>query len=210
MAGPLAHGDVVPGAQRPKEVSGEGATPGPPVNEVVASRHLTASAAPQLAALRARMSINQHDKGPFGFFQDPEKAAKQVIDIPMAKKLAPKVVTPFRDVVQAVPISVVIPSKQEFVVNSRTIRSGDQFPLVVGSDTLTVRVERVRNSGVLFRNIKTGEQAEKKMEFLPAGVIRSQGGEILPAGITPTGRGTNQELVIDPADIHPTHNGRSR
>ena len=48
------------------------------------------------------------------------------------------------------------------------------------------------------------------MEFLPAGVIRSRGGEILPDGITPSGRGANQELVIDPANINPTHNGRSR
>lgn len=209
--GSLVRGDVVPAAPAADGASPAVAgTPAPSTDEIVASRLLTASVEPQLAAARARMTINMQEKGPFGFFQDPDKAAKQVLDLPLTKPKEPEVVNAFRDVVQAVPVSVVIPSKQEFVVNSRTIRSGDQFPLVVGNNTLTVRVERVRNSGILFRNIKTGELAEKQMEFLPAGVIRSRGGEILPDGIIPNGQGSNQELVIDPSKINPIHDGRSR
>ena len=210
VAGLLVHADIVvanPAVQIP--AANVAASSGAAGAEPVASRLVTTSVDLQLATLRSRMKINASDKGPFGFFQDPEKAATQVINIPGPEVAIKQVATPFDDVVQAIPVSVVIPSAQEFVVNSRTFRGGEQFPLVLGSETLTVRVERVRSSGILLKNMNTGVVAEKRMNFLPEGVIESKGGEILPDGITRIGS-AKQELVIDPANIKPTINGRSR
>jgi hypothetical protein len=204
---PLAHGKAEPSGQAAKAGSPRGAAPG--VTKIVDSRLGIGRVDSQLEILRTRMAINFTDVGPFGFYQDPEKAAKQVIDLPIAKpeKLEK---TPLQDVVKAIPISMVIPSAQEFYVNSRKIRTGDQFPLVVGNQTIRVRVERVRSSGVVFRDTKTGEVAEKRMEFRPEGVIAAKGGEILPKGIIPTGKSSTEELVIDQTKINPIDGAKSR
>ena len=158
------------------------------------SRLIADSADQQVELMRSRLAINMKDRGPFGLNQDPGKVGS-TIDLGPVRRRAKKVVTPFIDVVRAVPVAAVFPAEQEFLVGYRSIRTGDTFPLVVRDEKISVRVESVHSRGVVFKNLKSGESATKRLDLLPEGI--TPGGKIqLINGVTPAGESSKEPLHI--------------
>ena len=162
------------------------------------SRLIAGSPVEQVELLRARIAINTKERGPFGLNQDPGKQGS-VFKLP-PRRQAKRIKTPFVDVVKAVPVAAVFPSEQEFLVGSRTIRAGDEFPLVVRDEKITVRVESVRSRGVVFKNLKTGALATKRLDMLPDGI--TPGGKIQAIdGVVPAGGASSEPLHVDLSNL---------
>ena len=156
---------------------------------ITSSRLLGDSPLEQIELMRSRLAINAMERGPFGLNQDPSKQTATKLFLP--RKNTRKVVTPFADVVKAVPVAVVFPAEQEFLVGSRTIRAGDTFPLVVRDEKISVRVESVRSNGVVFKNLKSGERATKRLALRPEGV--TPGGKIQSITGVVSAKGASKE-----------------
>ena len=170
--------------------AGETAVPsGPMPSRLVAEEAVT----PYVSMLRGRLAINGRQHDPFGLSQDLKKATS-ILPVPVVKTT--KKSTPFSTVVKAIPIAAVFPLEQEFLVGSRTFHTGQVFPLVAGGDNLSVRVEAVRSSSVRFKNIRSGEVIEKRLDLLPDGVTPG-GGAITVPGVTEQNNEANEPLHIN-------------
>ena len=199
MFPPLALAESAPQAPSPEAPSTE--TGAAAAVMVQPSRLIAGSPGDQVELLRARIAINAKERGPFGLNQDPGKQGS-VFKLP-PRRLAKQVKTPFVDVVKAVPVAAVFPSEQEFLVGSRTIRTGDKFPLVVRDQKITVRVESVRAQGVVFKDLKSGEIATKRLDMIPDGV--TPGGKIQAIdGVIPSGGASQEPLHLDLSSPNPT------
>ena len=191
---PLVHVTAAPESVAPES----GGTVG---GLIQPSRLIADSADQQVELMRSRLAINMKERGPFGLNQDPGKQGS-VFKLP-PRRLAKQVKTPFVDVVKAVPVAAVFPSEQEFLVGSRTIRTGDKFPLVVRDQTITVRVESVRAHGVVFKDLKSGEIATKRLDMIPDGI--TPGGKIQAIdGVIPSGGASQEPLHLDLSSPNPT------
>ncbi|NNC88138.1 MAG: hypothetical protein HKN82_06720 [Akkermansiaceae bacterium] len=181
---PKSPAPAEPGA--PATAAPTGPTPSRLVGEHVES---------YVAQLRARMAINGRDRGPFGLFQDLSNSKQGLLPV-TTRKIERKPQTPFADVVKSIPIAAVFPLEQEFLVGSRTFRTGQVFPLVASGENISVQVVAVRSSSVRFKNIRSGEVLDKRLDLLPDGVT-SGGGSIQVQGVT-----SNRDEASEPLHIN--------
>lgn len=164
----------------------EPATPAPDpelINEP--SRYAGIDIEAYIHAVSSTFSMRNRERDPFGRYQDPNykppvpKAAPRTI-----AKYKPAPVTPFSDIVAAIPITTIIAGQSKFLVKDRSFRTGDQIKLKTsGGKVITVHVVSVASDRVKFRHGTTNETAEQSLHLLPGGMQRG-GGSILPRGLT--------------------------
>ncbi len=147
-----------------------------------------------LVALRAKLAINSQERGPFGFLQNPDEEQVPLFNIP--EKVVKSVDIPFTTVINSLSISAVMPSEGRFMVGARELRVGQVLPLEAGGKMLRIRIEAVKTSEVVFRNLADNTLATKRLDLLPDGV-RPGGGSITVDGVTPTDGGAEEPLYID-------------
>jgi len=151
-----------------------------------------------ISTYSGKFSIKSRATDAFGRYQDPEfKAPEPKLASSSTRptfKAAPP--TPFIDVVSAIEINTVDLAKQRFLVGTREFRKGSVFPLQLpNGKNLKVQVLAVSSTAIVFRNLETGETANRKLEMLPAGM--SKGGEPLTApGMQSTN--PNAPLLVQP------------
>lgn len=155
-----------------------------------ATRFLADDLDGHLVTLKRRLAINKQERGPFGLFQVPGKT-------PIVENRINKMIkkTPFTDYIDQVELSVVNVRDQEFLVGARIFRLGQVFPIVRGTERISVRVEKIASNEVAFRNMKTGEIAKKSLNTAPRGVTAEA--ELNIPGIVPLGGAEAQPLRLD-------------
>lgn len=148
-----------------------------------------------LEALSASFAMRTRARDPFGRHQDPNfKAPEPAVSKPTIAKYKPKPVTPFPQIVEAIPITAIIPSQGKFLVGNRTCRVGERIHLTGGdSESLTVHVVEIAANRVTFRHGVTNETADHVLKILPGGMIRG-GGEDPPAGVVPADTDTTIDI----------------
>lgn len=159
------------------------------------SRHIgEVDRAAYVASMSAMLEIHAQKTDPFGQFQDPD--SKPIVKVePNKPRRAPTVqVTPFKDVVELIRISTVMPGERRFLVGNRSIGLGDQIPLSFRGKPIQVQVIEVSSSGVGFKNVETGETASLKLDLLPAGMTPGLGAITAP-GMVP--QNENAPLMLD-------------
>ncbi|MDP0491999.1 MAG: hypothetical protein Q7Q71_13195 [Verrucomicrobiota bacterium JB023] len=107
----------------------------------------------------------------FGLNQDAKKqVAQKMVE---TEKRAPVVrKTALAEVLKRMELHVVMPSKGSFRIGQRTFYVNDRFPVKLGRELHTLRVESVTSRGVIFRNEETGERAIKSTQRLAEGISR--------------------------------------
>jgi len=179
---------------------GEAAKNEAPV-EHVPSRY--AGTGPELAAYveryAASFSIKSRSTDPFGRTQDPDAkvAAPAVLAQKKSPLYKPAPPTPFKDIVEAIEVNMVIPTKQSFLVGDRSFRRGDVFTIQLPTGkVIKVQVMLVNSSQIAFRNLETGESGVRALNITPAGMQRGNKGIVAP-GMQPAG--PNAPLMIQPS-----------
>jgi hypothetical protein len=148
-----------------------------------------------IKSLADSLSISSRTADPFGQLQDPD--AKPAVLAPAVRNAAPpEPVTPFSAIVPYIQVTTVMSREKRFLVGSRSISEGEQFPINYQGKLINVQVMEVSAQQIQFKNLETGEIAAQKMNALPPGMTP---GKNLPApGMTPAGSNTPLELQIGP------------
>lgn len=178
-------------AASPAEGPGAGPVASPKEADVQPSRFLADGADDRILKMRQRLAINKRERGPFGLYQVPGKTP--IFSGPMPKKSRK---TPFNEFINQIEISVINAKEKEFLVGARMFRLGQVFPIVRGGERLSVRIESVKPSQVTFKNLQTGEIAQRRLDVLPDG-ISATAGNIEVRGVTPNNRGEAAPLHLD-------------
>ena len=149
-----------------------------------------------IKSLADTFSIGSRTTDPFGQLQDPE--AKPASLRPVVQNAAPaEPATPFTSIVPLIQITTVMAREKRFLVGSRSIAEGEQFPINYQGKIISVLVTEVSANQIEFRNVETGETASQKLNALPPGMIP---GKNLPApGMSPAGANTPLEIQTGPS-----------
>lgn len=173
--------------------SSDASTPVPEVEEekdkeliAVPSRYAGIDADAYIRTLLGSFEMRGRARDPFGRHQDPNfKPPTPVVAKKAVQKYKPEPVTPFSDIVEAIPITAIIPAQGKFLVGGRAFSVGSRLKLNTGKDEpLTVHVVGIDNNRVNFRHGITNETASHVLKMLPGGMIRG-GGEARPEGVIP-------------------------
>jgi hypothetical protein len=158
------------------------------------SRYAGIDADAYIRTLLASFEMRGRARDPFGRHQDPNyKPPTPVVAKKTVQKYKPEPVTPFSDIVEAIPITAIIPAQGKFLVGGRAFSVGARLKLNTGKDEpLTVHVVGIDNNRVNFRHGITNETAAHVLKMLPGGMIRG-GGEDRPDGVIPA----NSDDTID-------------
>lgn len=150
-----------------------------------ASRYAGSDIADYVQRTIAHLSMTRRATDPFGRHQNPDyKPPVQEIARPGPAKYAPQPVTPFSDIVAAIPVTTVMPAKGAFLVGNRTFKIGDHFPLrLPNGKSIRVQVAAVTGAAIEFRNLESGETGVLKLTRMPAGMQRGKGGDEIPPGV---------------------------
>lgn len=140
-------------------------------------------------SMRKKLVIASRVTGPFGMAQDPNA---------MVAKLQEKKVKKgaFLEAVAAIQINTVMPLEKKFTSSSREFSAGDIFPVIKNQRQFNVEVIDIKTSGIIFKNIDTGEQVRKNLNSLPAGMKQSAHLDDIP-GVFPANRSNEMPLILD-------------
>ena len=158
-----------------------------------------------IQSVSSQFSIQQQATDPFGLYQDPN--AKPIIKKTPAKvtrRVAPMQATPFADVIRLLQINTVMPGEKQFLIDSSTVREGDQLSLRHRGRLITTKVLSVTSSRILFQNTASKETASLPLNLLPAGMSAGNASITAP-GLIPNRQSNIIELDpgINPDDAAP-------
>jgi len=156
---------------------------GSATDERTSSRYHLSDIDQHISGIASGFAIARHETDPFGLTQDPSKKTampKIVHATPRLRHIPP---TPFKDVVAAIHVTAVLPSEQRFLVESRSIKRGDRFPILFRDKSVTVEVLRVSSSSITFQNVETKVVAKLVLDMVPPGMTRDAGGSAGPPGL---------------------------
>lgn len=196
--GQSAENFAPPAEAATSEEQADAPAPAPRVNPDLIqkpSRHLGVDVDSYLTALVASFDMNDRDYGPFGKHQDPNfQPPKPKVAPRSAPKIDSEPITPFADIVAAIPVTTIIPGQDKFLVGGRSFTVGDTLKLRTGVEQTTPAVvTSVESDRVNFRHGETEETASLSLRLMPSG-MRPGSAEIQPAGVTPTGSDAPIEL----------------
>jgi len=125
-------------------------------------------------------------KCPFGLSQNP--GVRDVI-------AAPKRSVAFEEAIGKIDIVGISPSRGTFLVGANEFTKGNIIPITYGKEVFNAQVVSVRSKGILFRNVKTGEQINKNL-VKDKGVSPFKPIKNLP-GVKPNRTNNTPQIVID-------------
>ena len=142
-----------------------------------------------LDSMGGKLVMAKRDVGPFGMAQDPDAKPVKTVEKKVKKGA-------FLEAVAAIPVNTVIPMDRKFTSSSREFSAGDIFPVIKNQRQFNVEVMEINSSGIVFKNIDTGEQVRKNLNSLPSGMKKSAHLDAIP-GVFPANRGNAMPLVLD-------------
>lgn len=154
-----------------------------------------------LASLSAVFLIKSRTSDPFGQLQDPD--SKPVIKVAAMKTLhhpAPILATPFADIIRLLVVTTIMPGEKRFLVGTRSVKQGDQLPLTFRGKQIRVQVIDVTSRQIAFRNLDTGETANRKLDMLPVGMTAGNHGITAPGMVQDR---PNAPIELETANPHP-------
>jgi len=171
----------------------------PPAPETLHPRYRLGDIDAYIAERLHHLAILSRTTGPFGLPQDLSK--KPTIQKPShssQKRFKPTPKIPLSQIVAALPVNAVMPGKQRFLVGSRSIRTGETFPIQYRGKRVTVRVLHIGLKSIDFVNAESGEKATLSLESLPPGLVRERNGNS-PPGLERDTPGAPIEIQLPPA-----------
>ena len=73
-----------------------------------------------------------------------------------------------------------MPAENRFLVGTRTLNTGDTFPLVSQGRRYQVKVVEVSAERILFRDLGSSEDGELRLDVMPQGMSRGIRGVLAP------------------------------
>lgn len=142
-----------------------------------------------LESMQQRISMAERPIDPFGLPQDPEAKISKPLNREVQKGA-------FLEAIAAIKVNTVIPSEGKFTSNSREFSKGDQFPIIKNERQFNIEILEVNLSGIIFKNVDSGEQVRKKIATLPEGMKKNSLLDAIP-GVFPANSKNAMPLDLD-------------
>lgn len=145
-------------------------------------------------------SIKNRVTDPFGQQQNPDAKPliKPTLVNPTRKTTLPSQITPFAEIVRRIRVTTVMPADRQFLVDDRSFKQGDRFPMKFRSGrSINVEITAVSSREISFRNLESNETASLKLNLMPAGMTPGNS-KITAPGMVP--QNANSPLDIEPAN----------
>lgn len=194
---------IAPEAPAPAETKAPNPVTNPVVPSVsIPSRKVGATELESyMTSLSSIFSIKERTLDPFGMPQDPD--AKPIIKAPVAgavKRIAPIQATPFPEIIQKIVVTTIMPGEKRFLIGTKSIRQGDQLPLLFRGKQILTQVTEVTSRQIAFRNLDSGEVAIRQLDMLPVGMSPGSHGIRAPGMIQDR---PNAPIELESGDITP-------
>ena len=157
-----------------------------------------ADLAAYVESLSAVFSMRNRETDPFGQLQDPD--AKPIVKPTIAKKTrraAPAQITPFAEIISRIKVTTIMPGEHRFLVDNRSFRQGDRFPVNFRGRSLNVEISSVTSRQIDFLSLESGETASLKLTLLPVGMTPGNGKITAPGMVREQ---ANSPLEIEPGN----------
>ena len=138
-----------------------------------------------LKSVSSLLLMQNRERDPFGMTQNPE--AEPVAKVSMFGNNAAPVVkraTPLSEIVAMISITTIMPGQKMFLVGSRPFKQGNLIPIRHQGKPLRVQIMEVTSQQITFRNLDTGETANRNLSFRPAGMKPGSQGVTVPGMTT--------------------------
>lgn len=160
------------------------AAPAPqtPQATIIPSRYIGTETDAYILTLSSRLAAASRTTDPFGQLQDPAakptatKVAKPTLNKPAAGPAA----KPFGEIVKQIRVTTVMPSEKRFLVGTRSLGTGDSFPLVAQGRRYQVKIVEVSAERIVFRDLDSSEDGELRLDVMPEGMSRGIRGVLAP------------------------------
>lgn len=161
----------------PKKGKGKSLPPPPPPEmNRASSRFLPPEKQAQFVSnMSAKLSMSQRANDPFCRPQDPD--AQPAIQ-PSATNTNTGVsvkATPFSEIVNRLKINTIMPGEKRFLIGERSFRQGEEMKLHYRMRPIRTRIESIKGSQIVFRNLDTDETAVLGVNLMPAGMQSGSG-----------------------------------
>ena len=165
------------------------------------SRHMgTAELEPYVESLGSVFLIRGRARDPFGQNQDPDAKPVVKASAPLAvRRAAPVQATPFSDIVRLLVVTTIMPGEKRFLVGTRSFKQGDVIPLAYRNKQIRAMVTGVTSRQISFRNLDTGEEAARKLDLLPPGMVPGHQGITAPGMVADRPNAPIDLEAADPA-----------
>ena len=147
------------------------------------SRYVEADMDSYIATLTAKLAITKRATDPFGQIQDPtaKPAPTAAAKTQTNNRTTPGATAkPLSEIVKQLKVTTVMPGEGKFLVGTRSISRGDNFPLVFQGKRYRVEVVEVNSQRILFRDVDTEENGELRLDVMPQGMSRGIRGVLAP------------------------------
>lgn len=154
-----------------------------------------------MASLSSIFTIRGRALDPFGMPQDPD--AKPIPKAPIAgavKRIAPIQVTPFPEIIQKIVVTTIMPGEKRFLIGTKSIRQGDQLPLLFRGKQILTQVTEVTSRQIAFKNLDSGETATRQLDLLPVGMTPGSQGIRAPGMVQDQ---ANAPIELESGDTAP-------
>jgi hypothetical protein len=146
------------------------------------SRYVGTETDAYIHALSSRLASANRTTDPFGQLQDPAAKPSQpkVAKSTLNKPAAGPTTKPFSEIVKQIRVTTVMPAEKRFLVGTRSLSTGDSFPLVSQGRRYQVKVIEVSAERILFRDLGSSEDGELRLDVIPQGMSRGIRGVLAP------------------------------
>jgi hypothetical protein len=100
------------------------------------------------------------------------------------------------DVVMRLDIGMIIPSEKKIVIKTRSFRTGDEIPVKLNGQKISLKFTAMTAQQLTFSNVATGETATRELNQKPAGMTPGNR-QNSPLGMTPNNTNAPFDLGSD-------------
>jgi hypothetical protein len=145
-------------------------------------------------SIAKKFLIKEQSHDPFGNNQDlttpPVVKAKTTETAAITNRVT------LADVVMRLDIGMIIPSEKKIVIKTRSFRTGDEIPVKLNGQKISLKFTAMTAQQLTFSNVATGETATRELNQKPAGMTPGNR-QNSPLGMTPNNTNAPFDLGSD-------------
>jgi hypothetical protein len=142
----------------------------------------------------ADLSMNDRATDPFGLVQDTEltpKPERPTNNNPVGKPP----IAPLQDIVNQIAVSAIMVKEKSFLSQGQVFKESMEFTIGAGDRTKRLKVLKVDEAKIVFKDLDSDEQATLKRKVLPSGVFVG-GDRLTPDGMASPAKHPHIQLDI--------------
>ncbi len=167
--------------------------------DLLESRYTFETPEERVKKIQATFTINQDLVDSFGLYQ--EEVEKKEVNLSSLQESPEKIhesQIPFQKIIDAIPITVVMPEKRMILSGNRPIRLGDVIPINYQNQKSTFKLSSFGRGKIIFEHVSSGKKIVRDLDHIPKGMTKKKRTLRDVKGFYTNAQKQNQEMIIQP------------